>query len=331
MNWKIKHIINFTNDKHWSNGYGQFGFHDTKGNYYLVKHERNWLGQLTKTDDFPWTAGADNPNLSKCHIYFDLKNPMFVMKSSLDETILVSSGGNNKIFKLDPNEEKAEVFIDAEHYGMKTIGNCVMDIGGNIWINEITGCRLWQFDPKGKKKMILGNGYPGFQKGNIKFQNVQFNWIYDIRIGPDNNIYVLDSRNYALRMLDLDNSIVKTIAGTGNPGYSGDGGPAINATFGSNPKEQFDGPWALSLDEEGNIFIGDTHNHVVRMIEPFENTISTILGNPNSIPSKRNSPKERNLFRINLPKICSIDYYKNELFIPEWEGDLIVLEKQVRG
>ena len=329
MEWRVKYIFNFPDDISWHNGYAQFGFHDYQGNFYVLRHENNWFGQFTNSNEFLWTAGATNPNLSDNHISFDLQNPKYVSKSPIDGSLIISSGKNSKVFKLSPDENKAELFIDTEKFGLKDIGNCVFDKGGNIWINEITGYRLWQFDSKGQKKIILGNGKPGFQKEPVDYNSVQFNCIYDIRLGPDNNLYVLDSGNYAVRMVDLEELLVKTIVGTGEPGYSGDGKDAKKATLGSDKNIQFDGPWAISLDEQGNVFIGDTHNHVVRMAEKKKKKyiISTIAGNPEYVPSLRNSVGETDLFKINLPKICSMDYYNNELFIPEWDGDLIVLEK----
>ncbi len=329
MEWRIKYIFNFTEEITWKSGYAQFGFHDYKGNFYVLQHGNHWFGQFTKNNEFLWTAGSTNPKLSNKHIHFDLKNPRYISKSPIDESLIVSSGGNNKIFKLFPEEDKVDVFIDTEKFGLKDIGNCVFDKEGNIWINEITGYRIWQFDPEGQKKVTLGNGKTGFQSEPTKFEDVQFNWIYDIRLGPDGNLYILDSRNYAVRMIDFEEEVVNLIVGTGEPGYSGEGGLAKKAKLGSDPNEQFDGPWAISLDEEGNIFIGDTHNHVVRMVEKKKKKyiISTIAGNPDYVPSKRNSVNETNPFKLNLPKICSMDYYNNELFIPEWDGDLIVLEK----
>lgn len=291
-----------------------------------MRNEASWFGQLTMDDNFLWTAGSTNPKLSSKHIFFDLKNPMYISRHHVDNSLIISSGGNRRIFKIFPQEENVITFIDAEKYGLKDIGNCVVDKQGNIWINEITGYQLWQFDSNGNKLQVLGNGKPGFQKEPASFDSVQFNWIYDIRMGFDNNLYVLDSGNFALRKVDIENCTVNLIAGTGKPGYSGDGGFATEATFGSDVKQQFDGPWALSVDDEGNIFIGDTQNHVVRMINK-NGIISTILGSPNYIPSKRNLINETNPYRINLPKICSMDYYNNELFIPEWDGDLIILEK----
>lgn len=49
-------------------------------------------------------------------------------------------------------------------------------------------------------------------------------WIYDLRRGPDDRLYVLDSRNFALRVIDPAAGRVTTVAGTGTSGYSGDGG-----------------------------------------------------------------------------------------------------------
>jgi len=117
------------------------------------------------------------------------------------------------------------------------------------------------------------------------------------------------------------------IAGNGTAGYTGDGGDPLLATFGSDPGAKFDGPYSLSIDEQGNLFIGDTYNHVVRMIERKRNKITTIAGNTQIIPNLRNDPRINDPFKLNLPKICSMDYYNNLLFIPEWDGDLVILRK----
>ncbi len=329
MEWRIKYIFNFPEDIRWHNGYAQFGFHDYQGNFYVLQHEDHWFGEFTKNNEFLWTAGSTNPNLCDSHMFFNLKKPRYVSKSPVDDALIISSGSNNQVYKLFPDEKKFELLIDLEEHGAKDIGNSVFDHEGNIWINEITGCKIWQFNSEGKKKQVLGNGKPGFQIEPIDFENAQFNWIYDIRFGPDNNLYVLDSKNYAVRLLNLNEQIVDLIVGTGEPGYLGDGKSAKKATLGSDKNEQFDGPWAISLDEEGTIYIGDTHNHVIRMVEKKKKKriISTIAGNPDYVPSLRNSVDETDPFKINLPKICSLDYYNRELLIPEWDGDLIVLEK----
>ncbi|MFX0006485.1 MAG: hypothetical protein ACFFAV_07115 [Candidatus Hermodarchaeota archaeon] len=329
MEWRVKYIFNFPEDITWHNGYAHFGFHDYKGNFYVLRHEQHWFGEFNKNNEFLWTAGSKNPNLCDTHMFFDLKKPTFVSRSPTDDTLIIASKGNKRIYKLLPDEKKFELFIDMEEVGANDIGNCVFDKEGNVWINEVTGCKIWQFDSHGKKKNVLGDGKPGFQLDTVSFNDAQFNWIYDLRIGPDNYVYVLDSGNYTVRMIDISEETVELIVGTGEPGYLGDGKDAKKATLGSDKNEQFDGPWAMALDEDGVIFIGDTHNHVVRMVEKKKKKriISTILGNTEYTPSLRNSVDETDPFKINLPKICSMDYYNKELFIPDYNGDLIVFEK----
>ncbi|MFW9905475.1 MAG: hypothetical protein ACFFFH_14130, partial [Candidatus Thorarchaeota archaeon] len=120
---------------------------------------------------------------------------------------------------------------------------------------------------------------------------------------------------------------VTLLVGTGKSGYTGDGGDALNATLGSKPNVHFDGPYSLSLDEDGNIYIGDTQNHVLRMVEKQTNIISTIAGNHQVKPDIRNDPLEKDPLKLNFPLISSLDYYNKCLFIPDMNGDMIILEK----
>jgi len=248
-----------------------------------------------------------------------------------DKTLLVSNFGDARIYHIDVRKMKAELFVEGSKIGMKDAGNCVVDDEGSFWVNEVEGCRIWKFDSKGNPVLTLGDGTPGFQQGTVNFGEAKFSWIYDIRRGPDGNIYVLDSRNFAVRLIDLKNRKVKTITGTGKPGYEGDGGNALTATFGSDPTPRFDGPISLSLDEEGNIFVGDRQNHVVRMIQKKSHTITTIAGNHHSVKGKDNNLEEQDPLRLNLPEISSMDYYDGHLFVPTdlspETGDLAVLRK----
>ena len=329
IRWRVRRILNFTSDRAWQDGYCEGGFHDNlnPGEVYFQEYFKHWIGLFGPGNVFKWTAGFVNPDLSKVHIPVDLKNPHYITTAPDDGSVLVSSGGTNKIYKIFPEERIAKVFIDTANVGLKDVGNCEYDHDGNVWVNEVTGCRIWQFDSDGKKKLVLGNGKPGFQKEATPFSDVGFNWVYDLRVGPDGNIYILDSKNFALRMIDLQDRKVVLIAGTGKPGYTGDGGKALDATMGSDPNEHFDGPYSLSLDEEGNMYIGDTQNHVVRMVEEKTHIISTIAGDHEIKPHSRNDPGEKDPLKLNLPKISSLDYSDNCLFIPEWDGDTIILEK----
>ncbi len=327
MEWKVYKIINYDQDKLWGEGYAQFGFTDLLGNRYFINHDDNWIGQIAENgSDFTITMGPKVVSKNWPHLYVDLKEPKFLCGCPYTPvSILVSS--DNAVYRINLKNKTSEAIITSEKHNIKDIGNCVYDKLGNIWVNEIRGCKIWQFDYNGSLKQVLGDGIPGFQKQPASFKEVRFNWIYDLRAGTDGNIYVLDSKNFCVRMIEINSNTVKLIAGTGEAGYSGDGGDSLEATFGSNSKAKFDGPWSLSLDENDNIYIGDTQNHVIRMVERSTNTIKTIAGKKDVLKKVRNNINETNPMKLNLPLICGLDYVDGKLYIPEWDGDLIILDK----
>jgi len=330
MTWVIERILNYPEDKQWGKGYPHYGFHDSRGNRYFFDYFHNWVGRLGKNDEFWWTAGV-KPNVTTgFHMDADFVRPMFLTESP-DGELLISCDGNARIFKLDLDARAVRPFIDARALGLKGISSTIYDDQGNLWVSEVTGCRVWHLDPSGRVIEVVGNGQPGFQTEAVPFEQARFRWIYMMKKAPDGCLYVLDSTNFAVRRIDVRRRTVETVAGTGKPGYTGDGGDAKQATLGSDPNERFDGPYGLCVDEQGNLFIADTYNHVVRMVEASTNVISTIAGRRAVVPHQRNDPRETNPFNLNLPKLSALDYHAGRLFVPEWDGDLIILKRTRRN
>ncbi len=330
MQWRIKHIFNFPPDKPWEHGYVNFGFHGRSGAQYFLHYNEHWLGRLTANDAWLWTAGAVDKGLSRVHIPFDIKHPHYITELP-DGSLLVSSNGTNEIYRIRPDQAAVELFADTGRLGFRDLGNCVYDGVNSVWAHEIEGCRVWQLDLVGRPLAVLGRGEPGFQRETVPFAAARFNWIYDLRLGPDGDLYVLDSRNYCVRRIEVGRGVVSLVAGTGEPGPAADNVPALAATFGSDPSARFDGPFALALDEAGNVFIGDTYNHVVRMVERATGRTTIIAGKHEVAPGVRNDPAETDPRRLNLPLICSLDTYGGCLFVPDWSDDLVVLEQQGKG
>ncbi len=87
----------------------------------------------------------------------------------------------------------------------------------------------------------------------------------------DGTVYVCEREGNTIRRVDGRTAIVTTFAGTGAKGYTGDGGPAKNATF-NGPKGVFcDG---LTSD----LFVVDTENHAIRHVDARTGTVTTIAG-----------------------------------------------------
>jgi hypothetical protein len=331
-NWEVERIVHFDYGKGdlCKDGFVHFGFHDRGGNHYVLAHQRHFLGLIDASGRLGWTVAARPVFEGTPNIVAALQFPMYV-DSLPDGTLVVSNFGDSRLYRVNPRNMDATLFFDGSAVGIKHAGNCVVDDQGCVWINEVEGCRIWKLDSSGKPMMTLGNGEPGFQSEVADFDKVRFSWIYDIRRGPDGNIYVLDSRNFAVRMINVRASRVLTLAGTGKPGYDGDGGDPRLATFGSDPSARFDGPTSLSLDEEGNVYVGDRFNQAVRMIHRRANLIYTIAGDSANKSEEANNPNEHNLSALRLPKISSMDYFDRHLFVPtdltDDSGDLVVLRK----
>jgi DNA-binding beta-propeller fold protein YncE len=71
--------------------------------------------------------------------------------------------------------------------------------------------------------------------------------------------------------MDLETGLVESIAGTGEPGYSGDGGDAIEAKFNQ--------PMDLEFGPDGLLYVADRFNNVVRAIDLESNVVETVVGN----------------------------------------------------
>ncbi|MBV9018147.1 MAG: hypothetical protein JO058_21060, partial [Alphaproteobacteria bacterium] len=91
-----------------------------------------------------------------------------------------------------------------------------------------------------------------------------------VKLGPDGTVYILERQGSSLRAVDAENGIISTVAGTTGRGYSGDGGPALQAVF--------DAPKEMAIDPDGNILIVDTENHAIRLIDLATGIVTTIAG-----------------------------------------------------
>ncbi|HSB37823.1 MAG TPA: hypothetical protein VLD13_01945 [Gaiellaceae bacterium] len=327
--WVVERILRFEPGDFVNDGLAHFGFHLRDGRYVAIAHRRHYLALVGESGRVEWTVAAAPPLPGVPNVSADLEYPIYA-DALPDRTLVVSSFGNALLHRIDPATTSAQVLVDGGALGLADMGNCVVDGEGLVWVNEVTGCRLWRFDLAGRAIETLGDGSRGFDAEPVGFDAVRFGWIYDVRRGPGEAIYVLDSGNYALRAVDPGTRTVRTIAGSGAPGYSGDSGDARAATFGSDPEAAFDGPISLSVDEAGNAYVGDRFNHVVRMIDGESGVVSTIAGRSDADESG-NDLAERDPLRLSLPKISSLDYHRGRLFVPTDvagdAGELAVLRR----
>lgn len=143
-----------------------------------------------------------------------------------------------------------------------TPSNVAVDKNGNIYVGDNYGQKVRKITPSGTVTTLAGNGTSGFAEGmgtSVMFAN-------PIGIEVDNNgyVYVADFNNHRIRKIS-PSGVVTTIAGTGTAGYA-DGASNIS---------QFNQPVDLSLDSNGNLYISDMGNQMIRKLTT-DGTVSTI-------------------------------------------------------
>ncbi|HUR32866.1 MAG TPA: hypothetical protein VM032_03670 [Vicinamibacterales bacterium] len=110
---------------------------------------------------------------------------------------------------------------------------------------------------------ILGTGVAGFSEAQV-------NNPYGIIFGPDGALYFCDLDNQRIRRFDPKSRVVTTIAGNGQKGYAGDGGPALLASLNM--------PHEIQFDRGGNLYIAERDSHVIRKVDGRSGVISTVAG-----------------------------------------------------
>ena len=140
---------------------------------------------------------------------------------------------------------------------------------GSLYILDVGNERIRRVDPNGVITTVAGNGGAGYGGDGGPATSAQFLDPWDVAVGPDGSLYIADTFNHRIRKVTPD-GIVRTIAGTGTPGFSGDGGPALQA--------RLDEPNGIALAPNGDLYIADSKNFRIRLLTT-DGTIRTVAGN----------------------------------------------------
>jgi streptogramin lyase len=97
---------------------------------------------------------------------------------------------------------------------------------------------------------------------------------FGVAVDDSYNYYIADKANRRVRRVDAETGIITTVAGDGTDGYSGDGGQGTDAQLGE--------PWDVAVDSNGDLYIADRKQHVVRKVTVATGIITTYAGNGSS-------------------------------------------------
>jgi sugar lactone lactonase YvrE len=144
------------------------------------------------------------------------------------------------------------------------------DVKGQVWIADTGNHRIRRVGTDGIIRTIVGTSQTYPIQDGLKADQSAISAPVSVAVDGTGVIYIADGDNdVRVRKVGLD-GILTTLAGTGDRGFSGDGGPAAKA--------QLNEPAGLAIDGNGNVYVSDNLNRRVRIITP-DQVIQTFAGN----------------------------------------------------
>jgi sugar lactone lactonase YvrE len=180
----------------------------------------------------------------------------------------------------------------------------VLDASGSLLIADTFNHRIRRVPNNGLIFTVAGIGTNSYSGDGGPATNAAINTPCGVAADALGNFFIADTSNNCVRVVDT-NGIITTVAGTGTPGFSGDGGAATNASLAL--------PQGVAVDAFGNLFIADTGNNCIRVVDG-NGIITTVAGNgTNGFSGDGGAATNASL---DLPSRVAVDAYGN-LFIAD--------------
>lgn len=193
---------------------------------------------------------------------------------------------------------------------------------GALYVCDMGNHRVRRIDRDGTMTTVAGSGRPGYLGDGGPATTAELNEPYEVRFARNGDMYFVEMKNHLVRKVDGKTGTISTIAGTGKPGFSGDGGPATKA--------QFNQPHAIQFDPTGAyLYVCDIANNRLRRISTADGVITTFAGDG----TKRPTPDAGEIDRstpLNGPR--AIDLLPNgSIWLALREGNSIYSMAMARG
>jgi len=254
---------------------------DSSGNLYIgatsIIRKVNTDGIISTIAGTPESSGYSGDGGAATSA---LLNETIMAEEILDDgTIYFIDYNNRRIRKIDTNgiitnfaggtaylPESAQ----AINIRLKNPRGIAMDSNDNLYIAEQGTHTIRKIDKSGTITVVAGTGTLGSSGDGGLATSGQIYSPRSVTADNNGNIYISDSGNDRIRKVDT-NGIISTYAGTGESGYSGDGGAATSA------KINF--PYHLTTDQDGNLYFAEYSNHIIRKVDT-NGIITTVAGTP---------------------------------------------------
>ena len=290
---------------------------DSKGNLYIANEQIPRVRMVTPEGIITTVAGTDSTEVQdgdRPATETNLSNA-YGIATDLDDNLYVLSRGHSKIFKIGADGIAQHIAGTGES-GFSGDGgpalkaqfnfpnHLVADATGNLFIADTANHRVRKISTQGVITTVAGTGKSGFSGDGGPATEAELGAPAAIAIDADGNLYIAEFFNHRIRKITTDGTIT-TIAGTGTPGYNGDGQPAIESQIGE--------PTGVAVDRSGYVYISDQVNMRVRVVTP-SGIMHTVAGTGNRGYTGDGGPAEK--AQASNPDIIAFGPNGN-LFIPD--------------
>ncbi len=230
-----------------------------------------------------------------------LNNPMGVAFSEVSETLYIADTYNHRIRAIGPDGYIRTIAgtgtagfsgdgSDALYAQLDTPMDVAVDPEGNLYIADSKNDRIRRVDQNGHIKTIAGTRVQtATQIEGALANTVRLDSPRGVALGRDGSVYISDSMHH--RVLAMSpRGIIRTVAGNGTAGFSGDGQEAIDA--------RLNVPHGLAVNDDGTVFVSDTNNHRIRSVG-LDGKIATFAGT--GTPGSRGDGGPASVAELNMP------------------------------
>jgi len=266
---------------------------DPAGNVYFCDRENHAVRKVDLNGNITTVAGTGVPGYNGDNIPGTKAQLNTPWRVTIDPAgnLYIADSVNDRIRKLAPNGIITTVAGSgsagysgdggpATSATLRIPEQAELDVFGNLYIADTGNNVIRKVDTNGMITTVAGTGFGagiGNQTGNGAYSGdggpatkANLNLPVSIALDPAGNIWISDQSNNVIRQVNTS-GVISTIAGIYNRyGYSGDGGPAAQATFNT--------PAGIARDAAGNVYVTDAGNDVLRVLLP-DGTIGSAAGN----------------------------------------------------
>ncbi len=255
------------------------------GALWFADYESHVVRRIARDGTISTVVGTGQPGFSPSEgpaRSIPLNNP-HELRFNAAGILFIADTGNNLVRRYDPKTGMASIFAGTGKQGYSGDGGPANQAefrspisiqwspAGDLYIADIGNNVIRKIDGKsGIITTFAGTGKAGATPDGATISGTPLNGPRSVDFDRSGNLWLVAREGNQVLRLDLAAGVVHHVAGTGKKGFTGDGGPAKEATF--------NGPKGIAVAPNGDVYIADTENHAIRRIRATDGVVDLIAG-----------------------------------------------------